>query len=369
MNVLSINPGSYTVKSKLIRSEDEQILKEDYRYGVKGEQVVDAVRDLLDQEWEYSIDRIGIRVVQGGQHHRNPEVVSANLLADLRDLIPLDPEHLPTALAVIETIQEIKPETPLIAIFDTQFHQTLPDAAAIYAIGVDEPERYRRLGFHGLAYQYVSKEYFRVTQRLVPGSRLIALHLGGGASACAIYEGKSIDTTMGLTPLEGLVMSTRSGDVDPGLVLQLIREGRSCDEVSALLNQKSGLLGLAGFSADINDLEPAADSGNEKAKLALQVYHHRCRRYLGAMLAVLGGCDAVLLSGGLVKDSATFRAKLFQGLEGLGFQLDAERNQQTSSKEATRISTEQSAVEIWMMPAEEELEMAREVSAMTLASE
>ncbi|MCG6155680.1 acetate/propionate family kinase [Rubinisphaera margarita] len=359
MNVLSLNPGSNTLKYKLVRVENEQILSAGYVEGVRGDETVAAVRDLFEQGFDHPIDFVAARVVHGGSDHLHPEPVSPELLQDLRSRSHLAPQHLPTDIAVIEAVQKARPKLPVIAVFDTAFHSSIPAEAARYAIGLEPGDRFHRFGFHGFAHGNSLRQYCRLTERSEQGLRLVSVHLGGGASLCAIRDGQSIDTTMGYTPTEGLVMSTRSGDVDPGILIELVRSGMTADDLEELLNRKSGLLGLSGLSADIRDLEPAAAEGNRNAELALEVYGHRFRRYLGAMIAVLNGCDAIVFSGGLAENSPTFRERMLKNLDGLGITVDAGRNGSADPEHPARISPEGKTIDIWMIPVDEELEMAR----------
>jgi acetate kinase len=254
-----------------------------------------------------------------------------------------------------------------VAVFDTAFHRTLPEVAWHYALPaeVGADSELRRYGFHGIAHRFVAEWLLGRRGRDAVGTRLILCHIGGGASVCAVRDGKSVDISMGLTPLEGLVMSTRSGDVDPGLVLHLIRrQGMTADEVLELLSKRSGLLGLSGRSGDIRELEPAAANGDARAALALDVQAYRVRKYIGAYAAALGGVDAIALSGALAENSAAMRARVLGGLEFLGIRLDATRNRAAGATTPSRIGADDSAVPAWLVPADEERQIAREVSGL-----
>ena len=256
------------------------------------------------------------------------------------------------------------PGLPVFAVFDTSFHHTRPERAWRYALPEEVGTEIRRYGFHGLAHAFLAGELFRISGLPVRGSRVVSLHLGGGASICALADGKSVDTSLGLTPLEGLMMSTRSGDIDPGAVLALFRSGRSAEEVETLLTRRSGLLGLSGLSDDLRDLEPAAKAGNTRAEFALDAYAYRVRKYIGAYAAALGGLDAVVISGALAENSPGLRARVLAGLEFLDLAVDPAKNAATRHDKAGRLSPDKARVAVWMIPAEEEIQIARDVFAV-----
>jgi len=308
-----------------------------------------------------AIDAVGCRVVHGGARLVKPTRVTASVLDELRALKELAPLHIPADVAVLERVEQSLPETPVIAVFDTAFHQTLPPVAYNYALPVDLSARYnlRRYGFHGISHAYVSEQLIKHLGRGAKGTRVITCHLGSGASVCAVRDGKSIDTSMGLTPAEGLVMGTRSGDVDPGLVLYLIRTaGMTASEVDGLLNDQSGLHGLSGLSADVRDLEKAAHGGDERAELALAVFAYRAHKYIGAFAAALEGLDGVAFTGGIGEHSASMRRRICQGLGFLGLRLDDELNGAANGSVAMRISEDSGSVQIWVIPTDEERQIA-----------
>jgi acetate kinase len=251
----------------------------------------------------------------------------------------------------------------VIAVFDTAFHQTLPPVAYTYALPVELSAQYklRRYGFHGISHAYVSARLIELLGRGAQGTKIIACHLGSGASVCAVRDGQSIDTSMGLTPLEGLVMGTRSGDVDPGLVLYLIRTaGMSANEVDSLLNNQSGLRGLSGLSADVRDLEQAERAGDKNAELALEVFAYHARKYIGAYLAAMNGADAIIFTGGIGENSPAVRAAICAGLSWLGIELDPERNSAHTAAREGPISADSSRVAVYVIPTNEELLIARD---------
>ena len=308
-----------------------------------------------------AIGGLGCRVVHGGSRFVKPTRVTASVLDELRALKDLAPLHIPADVAVLEQIQQSLPEIPVIAVFDTAFHQTLPEVARTYALPADLSTQYglRRYGFHGISHAYVSARLIECLGRGPKGSRIITCHLGSGASVCAVRDGHSIDTSMGLTPMEGLVMGTRSGDVDPGIVLYLIRTaGMTAGEVDDLLNNQSGLRGLSGLSADVRDLEQAALEKDKRAELALEIFAYRTCKYIGAFATALEGLDAVAFTGGIGEHSASMRSRICRRLEFLGLRLDHQRNREATGREATQISVESSEVQAWVIPTDEEREIA-----------
>jgi acetate kinase len=368
--ILALNPGSNTLRHKLVAVPDpddpssaDRVVDQGMIDQVKGAATAEAAARAVARCLPRGIDALGFRVVHGGERYDEPVRVTPALLEDLRALAPLAPLHLPTDLAVIEAASRSAPGVPAVAVFDTAFHRTLPEVARRYALPDQLGPLVHRRGFHGIAHRYVAGELLRQLGGDAAGRRIISLHLGGGASACAIRDGRSVDTTMGLTPLEGLVMSTRCGDLDPGIVLALFRQGMTPDAVEDLLYRKSGLLGISGTSGDIRDLEPAAAAGDPRAELALQVCAYRVRKAIGAHAAALGGLDAVALSGALAENSATFRARVLAGLEFLQVELDAARNHSAGPDAPARISPDGPHVPVWLVPADEERQIAREVAA------
>jgi acetate kinase len=374
MNILSLNPGSGTLRYKLLamppgggREADEPVLREGNVDHVHGDETVRAAERAVAECLPLGLDAIGYRVVHGGSRFDGPARITPGVLEAIRSLADLAPLHNPLELAIIEVGSRRAPGVPGVAVFDTAFHRTLPEIAWRYALpaGVGAEAELRRYGFHGIAHRYVAGRLLECLGRDAAGTRLISCHLGAGASLCAVRDGRSVDTSMGLTPLEGLVMSTRSGDVDPGVVLHLIRrKGMNVDEVQELLSRKSGLLGISGRSGDIRDLEPAAAHGDRRAELALEVQAYRVRKYIGAYAAALGGVDAVAVSGALAENSATLRARVLGGLESLGIRLDERRNRAADPDAPGRISADGPGVPVWVVPADEERQIAREVAEL-----
>jgi acetate kinase len=368
VNVLALNPGSNTLRYKLVSigAEGERVLKADAIDQVKGPAVAEAAGRAVAECRPLGVDALGFRVVHGGWSHHRPARVTAELVACVRDVAPLAPLHVPTDLAVIEAASRQAPDVPGVAVFDTGFHRTLPTVARRYALPDDAGTLAERCGFHGIAHQFVAEEFFRLSGRSAAGTKLVSLHLGGGVSACAIRDGRSVDTSMGATPLEGLVMSTRCGDLDPGIVLALVRRGKSADEIEELLYRRSGLLGLSGLSGDIRDLEPAAASGRARAELALEAFAYRVRKYVGAYAAALGGLDAIVLSGALAEHSPSLRSRVLGGLEFLGIEIDEARNRAAGPDEPARLTAD-TRLPVWLIPADEERQIAREVFGLLRA--
>ena len=311
------------------------------------------------------LEVVGHRVVHGGTAFVDPVLVDDGVLTALDGLNDLAPLQNPAGVAAIRTARRVFPDVPQVAVFDTAFHATLPPRASTYAVPAEWRRRHgvRRYGFHGSSYAYVSREAARFLDRDVGELNLIALHLGSGASACAIAGGRSIDTSMGLTPLQGLVMGTRSGDVDPALPAHLARvAGLDLETVDRALNHASGLLGLAGVS-DLREVCRLAGEGDDDAVLALDVYCYRIRSYVGAYLAALGRADAVVFTAGVGEHSAEVRARSLAGLQALGIVVDEQRNTAPSGG-ARRISPDGAAVAVLVVPTDEEREIATQALAV-----
>lgn len=303
---------------------------------------------------------VGHRTVHGGSTFVESTLIDDAVIAKLEELSPLAPLHNPPGIAGIRAAQEVLPEVPHVAIFDTAFFSTLPAEAYTYAIDAETAERLgvRKYGFHGTSHSYVSKEAAKFLGRPIEETKIIVCHLGNGASISAVDGGVAVDTSMGLTPLQGLVMGTRSGDVDPGLHKYFVNSGMSIDEVDTLLNKKSGMLGLCGFT-DMRDVAAQIKDGNEQAQLALDVYVHRLLSYIGSYIAILGGIDALVFTAGVGENAGHVRGPVVRRLKGLGFELDEDANQ-VRSKQPREISTPESKVRVLVVPTNEELAMARE---------
>ncbi|MEU4034370.1 acetate kinase [Streptomyces collinus] len=308
---------------------------------------------------------IGHRVVHGGLFFTEPTVIDEAVLTEIERLIPVAPLHNPANLTGIRTARALRPDLPQVAVFDTAFHTTMPEAAARYAIDprIADRHRIRRYGFHGTSHAYVSRETARLLGKDPSEVNVIVLHLGNGASASAVEKGRCVDTSMGLTPLEGLVMGTRSGDLDPAVIFHLARVGgMSMDEIDTLLNKRSGLFGLCGDN-DMRAIRRRIDEGDEEATLAFDIYIHRLKKYVGAYYAVLGRVDAVAFTAGVGENAAAVREAALSGLDGLGLAVDGERNA-VRGDEPRLISPEGARVAVAVVPTDEELEIATQTYAL-----
>ncbi|WP_330337749.1 acetate kinase [Streptomyces sp. NBC_00557] len=308
---------------------------------------------------------IGHRVVHGGMFFTEPTVIDDAVLTEIERLIPVAPLHNPANLTGIRTAQGLRPDLPQVAVFDTAFHTTMPEPAARYAIDPKIADRYRirRYGFHGTSHAYVSRRTARLLGKDPSEVNVIVLHLGNGASASAVERGRCVDTSMGLTPLEGLVMGTRSGDVDPAVIFHLARVGdMSMDEIDTLLNKRSGLFGLCGDN-DMREIRRRIDEGDAEAALAFDIYIHRIKKYIGAYYAVLGTVDAVAFTAGVGENAAPVREAAIAGLAGLGLAVDPDRNA-LRADEARLISPDDARVAVAVVPTDEELEIATQTYAL-----
>ncbi len=364
--VLALNAGSSSVKWQLVDGQSGASIRgglverlDTDRREAAGHDA--AIQDLLAKLRDEPVAVIGHRVVHGGSRFDSATLITDEVEQQIDELAALAPLHNPVNLAGIRAARAVFPGIPNVAVFDTAFHRTLPPAATVYALPPElvRQHRIRRYGFHGISYQYVSTRAAELLGRPLSELRLIVFHLGNGASACAIAGGRSVDTSMGMTPLAGLVMGTRAGDVDPGVLIALGRAGLGWDALEELLTRESGLRALAG-TEDMRDIHAAAVAGDPVATAALEVYHHRLRHYLGAYLAQLGGADAIVFTGGVGENAPATRAAAVAGMEGLGIRLDDERNRATAGREARTISDSRSRTAVLVVPTDEELEIARQ---------
>ncbi len=390
--VLVINSGSSSLKYQVVDAVDGDVLATGLveRIGatggvltheVRGEKFVldrvvpdhEAAMALMTEAFgahgpqlhEVGLIAVGHRVVQGGEEYGRPVVIDDDVVRVVTELVDLAPLHNPANLAGIRVARAEFPNLPHVAVFDTSFHSTMPARAYTYAIDAEvaREHRVRRYGFHGTSHAFVSREAARLLGRAPAEANVIVLHLGNGASAAAVRGGESIDTSMGLTPLEGLVMGTRSGDVDPAIVFHLARTaGMDIDDIDDLLNKRSGVLGLSGRQ-DMRDLVAAAEGGDVAAEQALDVYCYRLRKYVGAYTAALGRVDAVVFTAGVGENSAPVRARTLAGLEVLGIELDLDANA-APGRAARDIATPGSRVRVFVVPTNEELEIARQAAGV-----
>jgi acetate kinase len=371
--VLVINSGSSSLKYQLIQPGSGRSLADGIveQIGEPSSRVADhdaALRLAFDQLSKAGIDlqtcglaAVGHRVVHGGATFYQPTVIDDAVIGELKQLSVLAPLHNPPAVQGIEVARKMLPDVPHVAVFDTAFFHDLPAAAATYAIDRDLAQKWqiRRYGFHGTSHQYVSEQAAAFLGRPLEDLDQIVLHLGNGASASAIAAGRPVDTSMGLTPLEGLVMGTRSGDIDPGVIGYLCRVAEmSVDDVESMLNHQSGMLGLSG-ERDFRRLHEMIEFGDSAARLAYDVFIHRLRKYVGAYLAVLGRTDVVTFTAGIGEHVAAVRRDALSRLTALGIEIDEQRNSQPAT-EARQISTDASPIAVLVIPTNEELAIARD---------
>ena len=395
MKVLVINCGSSSLKYQLIDMENESVLAKGLceRIGIEGsalthkptgkdKYVVEtampdhsvAVKLVLDalMDSEHGvienvdeITAIGHRVLHAGTVYSDATLVTEDVKKVVRDCFDLGPLHNPANLIGIEACEEAMPGKPNVAVFDTAFGMNMPQKAAMYGIPYEYYEKYkvRRYGFHGTSHSYVSKRTAEIVGKPYDQMKIIVCHLGNGASISAVNCGKSVDTSMGLTPLEGLVMGTRSGDLDPAIIDFVgKKEGLSLDEMNEVLNKKSGMLGISGVSSDGRDLEAAAESGNKRAQLALDVFDYRVIKYIGAYAAAMNGVDAIAFTAGIGENNIKMRKDVCSSLTYLGVKLDEEKNNVRGEERI--ISADDSKVQVLLVPTNEELAIARETLAL-----
>lgn len=391
MKILVINCGSSSIKYQLLELEGNQVLASGlaerigesssiltHRRGseekhVENDRITDhkegltrIVNLLLDPQKgaigsSSEIDAVGHRVVHGGNFFHEPTVIDEQVIANIEACTSLAPLHNPANVMGIKVAQKLFPDAGQVAVFDTAFHQTLPEEAYLYAIPLELSKKYniRRYGFHGTSHAFVSQEAAGFLNRPPADLNFITLHLGNGASMAAIEGGRCIDTTMGLTPLAGLVMGTRSGDLDPAVLIYLHEhENMSADDLDTLLNKKSGLQGLCGVS-DMREVIDRSEAGDQKAKTALAVFTYRVKHYIGAYLASLGRVDALIFTGGIGENASVVRERACQGLKGLGIEIDESLNQQRGDG-IREINTADSKVKVLVVPTNEELRIAQE---------
>ncbi|NLJ98587.1 MAG: acetate kinase [Tissierellia bacterium] len=391
MNILVINCGSSSLKYQLIDMEKEGVLAIGLveRIGIEGSRVkheatgkeeviieepmadhrkaLELVLNALidpDHGAIKSMDEIGAvghRVVHGGENFAQSVIIDDKVMEAINDCIELAPLHNPPNIMGIEACQELMPNTPMVAVFDTAFHQTIPMANYMYPLPYELYEKYgiRKYGFHGTSHKYVASRAAEMVNRDIENLNIVTCHLGNGASVCAVQGGKSIETSMGFTPLEGLAMGTRSGDVDPAVIPFIMeKEDLTFDEVNEILNKKSGVLGISGISSDFRDLEEAAAEGNERAKLALELFCNRVKKYIGAYAALMCHIDVLVFTAGIGENSITIREQICDGLDCIDIRLDKELNQ-VRGKEAI-VTKDLTATQILVIPTNEELMIARD---------
>lgn len=370
MRVLVLNCGSSSVKWQLIDTTASTVEQKGQVERIGLERTHEqALTEVLAQVDGLKVEAVGHRVVHGGERFFDAARVDDEVERHVEACVPLAPLHNPANLAGIRAARKALPGVPQVAIFDTAFHARLPRRARTYALPVElaEKEGLRRYGFHGTSHQYVAELAAKHLGRPLNELRLVTLHLGNGASACAVELGHSTETSMGLTPLEGLVMGTRPGDLDPGVVLALWRKGMSVEQVDDLLNKKCGLAGLSGVGNDLRDIEQRAAQGDDRCRMAIAVFAHRVRKYVGAYAAVMGGLDAVVCTGGIGENSVPMRQRMLQRLDFLGLTLDDDRNAEVKLSAAAPVAaihSETSRVKALVVKTDEELSIARQTAAV-----
>ena len=398
MKILVINCGSSSLKYQLINMETEDVMAKGLveRIGIEGSRIkhetigkekktietpmqdhkraLELVMESLTNE-EYGaiksldeIDAVGHRVVHGGEDFAKSVVIDEKVLKGIEDNVEIAPLHNPPNIMGIKACQRLLPDVKQVAVFDTAFHQTMPEESYIYALPYEYYEKYkiRRFGFHGTSHKYITNKAAEMLGKDVNEVNLITCHLGNGSSICAVENGKSIDTSMGFTPLEGLAMGTRCGDLDPAILPFIMdKENLSTEEINTLINKKSGVLGISGVSSDFRDIEEARDQGNKRAKLALDIFEKRVRGYIGSYMTELDHVDAIVFTAGVGENSVEMRESIVAGLKSLGIKLDPERNNVRG--EDRLISSDDSSIKVFVIPTNEELMIARDTKELVEA--
>ncbi|MDD2607816.1 MULTISPECIES: acetate/propionate family kinase [Lascolabacillus] len=392
MKILVLNCGSSSIKYKLFEMESKEVIAQGgiEKIGMKGSflklTLPDGQKVMLEGEIlehragiEYilgvllsekygciktidEIKAVGHRVVHGGERFNSSVLITDEVIDMLNECIELAPLHNPPNLKGIYAIQELLPGTPQVGVFDTAFHQTMPDYAYMYGLPYSLYEKYgiRRYGFHGTSHRYVSRRACEFLGVPYEDQRIITAHIGNGGSVTAIKNGKSIDTSMGMTPVEGLIMGTRSGDIDPGVISYIMeKENMGTKGISTLLNKFSGMLGISGVSSDMREIEEAIEGGNKRAIMALKTYCYRIKKYVGSYAAALGGVDILVFTGGVGENQASARKAVCENMEYMGIELDEELNDSVRAKEVV-ISKPTSKVKVLIIPTDEELTIAKD---------
>lgn len=395
MKILVINAGSSSLKYQLIDMDNEHVIAKGNceRIGIEGSLITHKTDDgrkvqlqsnfpthteafekllevlttgegkVIDNISE--ISAVGHRVLHGSEVYKESTLITEKVISDIESFWELGPLHNPPQAATMRACRKaLGEDVPMVAVFDTSFHQTMPEKAFMYGIPYEYYEKYslRKYGFHGTSHRYVSSHYLKITGRKAEGSKVVVCHLGNGSSITAVKDGKCVDTTMGFTPLDGLIMGTRSGSVDPSVVTFMMnKEGFTPDEICSLLNKKSGFLGISGLSSDARDLVNASKEGNKRAKLACDMFRYQIKKYIGSYAAAMGGLDAVLFTGGIGENSDEARTEVCEGLEFLGIELDENENKNKTGKDHL---ISKGKTEVWVIPTDEELTIARDTKEL-----
>ncbi|MGE7605145.1 acetate kinase [Peribacillus frigoritolerans] len=392
--VMAINAGSSSLKFQLFEMPSEKVITKGlveriglknsaFTLSVEGENVSETLdipnhevavglllKKLIDHRIIDSfeeIDGVGHRVVHGGEVFSDSVLITEDVIEEIEKLSELAPLHNPANITGIQAFRRILGDVPAVGVFDTAFHQTMAAGSYLYSLPLEYYEKYgiRKYGFHGTSHKYVSQRAAEMIGRPIEQLRLISCHLGNGASITAIKGGKSIDTSMGFTPLAGVTMGTRSGNIDPALIPYIMEKtGKTADEVLDVLNKKSGMLALSGFSSDLRDIQVEADKGNERAELALKVFADRIHKYIGSYSAKMGGVDGIIFTAGIGENSQTIRGRILEGLEFMGVYWDKDLNR-TKGKEAF-INTPYSPVKVMVIPTNEEIMIVRDTVKIAL---
>ena len=395
MKTLVINCGSSSLKYQLIDMSTEECMVQGLveRIGIEGsvltqkvegkdkyvinteiknhkdaiklvlEALIDPVHGVIKSMDE--ISAVGHRVVHGGEKYSDSVLINDEVLQSIKDCIVLAPLHNPPNVIGIEACKELMPNTPMVAVFDTAFHQTMPKHSYICPLPYDLYQKYgiRKYGFHGTSHKYVSNKVAKVMGKDIKDLKIVTCHLGNGCSLAAVKNGKSVDTSMGFTPLAGVMMGTRSGSIDPSVISFLIEQhGYTIEQVDELLNKKSGVLGISGVSSDFRDVLAAGEAGNERAKLALEIFYYKVRTQIAAYAGAMGGIDVIVFTAGIGENSAITRKEILNGLEFFGFTLHEEKNELRG--EIQEISNEGSRVKVYVVPTNEELMIARDTAKL-----
>ena len=397
MKVLVINCGSSSLKYQLFDMDNEEVMVKGLveRIGIEGSKLIQEKGDdkyiieenmkdhteavshvfdaLVDKENGVisdlnEIDAVGHRVVHGGEKITKSALIDKEVREAIVEYQKFAPLHNPANLMGLEACEKLLPNVKNVAVFDTAFHQTMPEESYIYALPYEYYEKYkiRRFGFHGTSHKYITNKAAEMLEKDVNEVNLITCHLGNGSSICAVENGKSIDTSMGFTPLEGLAMGTRCGDLDPAILPFIMdKENLSTEEINTLINKKSGVLGISGVSSDFRDIEEARDQGNKRAKLALDIFEKRVRGYIGSYMTELDHVDAIVFTAGVGENSVEMRESIVAGLKSLGIKLDPERNNVRG--EDRLISSDDSSIKVFVIPTNEELMIARDTKELVEA--
>lgn len=401
MIILVINCGSSSVKYQLIKADEEELICSGIverigaitsivKHELPGEKTrkttkvledhtaaLNEIMDfLLDGEDPVLKDRseikaVGHRVVHGGETFKDSVLIDDDVIAAIEQAVDLAPLHNPPNLKGIRAAQKSLPEVPHVAVFDTAFHHTIPPEAYLYAIPNRLYRRYkiRKYGFHGTSHYYVSRRYYQLNERSRKDSRVITCHLGNGASICAIKDGDSVDTSMGFTPVSGLIMGTRTGDIDPSIIFYLVeKEELPLKSIHDLINRHSGLLGLSGYAADMRELIQEVDKGDYRCKQAVDAFCYRVKQYIGNYMAVLNGADSIIFTGGIGENSSRVRELIASDLGFAGVEIDLEANEKAGFGKESKISTPDSKVDVWVIPTNEELVIAKDAAKIAEAS-